>query len=831
MNTLEAATALHQAGISVVPVMADGSKRPAGNWKHYQKSRATLQEIGQWFAPGSTAGLGVVTGSISGNLEMTEIEGRAKDRLQELATLATDSGIAQLWNKLNRGWLEQSPSGGLHWFYRTEEPTAGNTRIARDQSRMVLAETRGEGGFVVTAPSGGTVHPSGAAWTRLLGGPATMPTLTTEERADFHTLLGTLGAPEPEPQPELFTPQQQRDPLAGITPGDDYEQKTSWTDILRPAGWQLVTQRGNTCYWRRPGKTDGFSATTGHADDRDRLYVFTSSTEFPQEIPITKFGAYTTLHHAGNYSEAAGALQKLGYGAVEHIAVPPLRKFDAPTVTAPVDKQEEAINTPTPIPAPATEGNLALATVTDIATHRQPEADILTVAETDDGNAMRLVATHGQELRYNPDRNRWLAWDGQRWRWQPAGGGYARELAKELARTLPEQDSAKLKHKRISLSATGISNTLAQAQTDQRITVSTEELDAHAWELNTPGGIIDLRTGTLHPADPAKLHTRMTTVTPNFDADDSMWADFLADTFPGAPELTSYMQRLVGYSAVGEVAAHVLPFAYGSGGNGKGVFLEAIAGVLGDYATSSPSGFLMASSYQQHSTEIARLAGARFVICSEVNETDRFDEAKVKLLTGGDRLTARFMRQDDFTFKPTHHLWLMGNFQPAVESGGDGFWRRLRLIPFTHTVPDDKIIEGLQEKLATDHGPAILAWIARGAAAYAQGGLQEPDSVRAATTQYAADVDTVGRFLEDDCITGPAARMMTVRVQELRTAYDKWCMENGETPVKGRAFTQQLSRHAVLTGRNAPKSTGGIRMYGGIGMRAHSDWWAKKDDD
>jgi putative DNA primase/helicase len=300
-----------------------------------------------------------------------------------------------------------------------------------------------------------------------------------------------------------------------------------------------------------------------------------------------------------------------------------------------------------------------------------------------------------------------------------------------------------------------------------------------------------------------------------------MWLRFLAQTFP-LQELVDYMQRLVGYSAVGEVREHLLPFAYGSGGNGKGVFLESIAGVLGDYATTSPNGFLMSTNYAPHTTEIARLAGKRMVLCSEVNEADRFDEAKVKQLTGGDSLTARFMRQDDFTFRPTHHLWLMANWQPPVESGGASFWRRMRLIPFTHTVPDTQRIEDLQGILARDHGPALLAWVARGAADYHRLGLQEPAGVKAATEDYAHSVDTVGRFLEEETELhlGDAAPHFSTKVSDLRSAYERWCSDNGENAIKGRPFQTQLQRNGILTGARAPRGPGGVRTYGGVTLNS-----------
>jgi putative DNA primase/helicase len=222
----------------------------------------------------------------------------------------------------------------------------------------------------------------------------------------------------------------------------------------------------------------------------------------------------------------------------------------------------------------------------------------------------------------------------------------------------------------------------------------------------------------------------------------------------------------------------------------------------------------MTQAHSSHETEIARLAGARMVLCSEVNESDRFDEAKVKQLTGGDTLTARFMRQDHFTFRPTHQLWLMGNHKPEVRSGGRAFWRRLRLIPFLHEVPEEKVIEDLQGILVADHGPAILAWIVAGAAAFLAGGLNDPDSVKAATAEYAREQDSVARFVEDCCLVGggEAAKARTALV---RTAYERWCAVEGETPVTSKALSLALRNRF---GVDLVKGAKGARLYAGLSL-------------
>lgn len=464
-----------------------------------------------------------------------------------------------------------------------------------------------------------------------------------------------------------------------------------------------------------------------------------------------------------------------------------------------------------PAAAPTTEGNLAtvhqLQPAPERALHAVPER---TLSHSDDANALALIDTYGDILRHCSDRGRWYAWDSHTWVECPRSSGVARELAKRVARALPEDDKAEVAHKKRSLSAVGITAMLTQAATDDRVTVTYDQLDSRPWELNTPGGIVDLRAGTIGPPDPAKLHTRSTLCAPDDTADRTVWLQFLRDTFGDDDELITYLQRLMGYSATGIVGAHVLPFAHGSGGNGKGVFLEANMKVLGDYATTAPAGFLMSRAHASHETEIARLSGARMVLCSEVNETDNFDEAKVKQLTGGDTLTARFMHQDHFTFEPTHKLWLMGNHQPNVRSGGRSFWRRLRLIPFTREVDPEKAVDDLQGMLASDHGPAILSWIVEGAVAYYKNGLDDPPSVLAATQEYAHDQDTVARFVEEQCHLDGVG-VSVEKVATVRSAYERWCYENGESPVSAKGLTSGLSKLGVGSAR-----TKSARTYTGL---------------
>ncbi|MFC5744796.1 phage/plasmid primase, P4 family [Actinomadura rugatobispora] len=880
---LNAAQALAAAGCSTVPARTDGSKAPAAFWKTYQTQRADPDQLNRWFTTGAFDGLGIITGQISAPggayLEMLELEGRAvhEHLIETYAQALTDHGQEELWTRITGGYLETTPSGGLHILYRvTADQPRGNTKLARrpstsdeltawkttqqagidtepdpqirarrqaaldnitrgEQVPQVLIETRGEGGFVIVAPSGGHTHPSGQPWVLLVGGPATIATITEEERDTLHalaTLLDTLPAPEPPAAPQR-SPTGPRDADEDrLRPGDDFNAKATWSEILEPHGWRRTRSYGDATGWCRPGKSGPHvSATTGRSGT-DNLYVFSSSTIFDTEEPYSKFAAYALLEHAGDYAAAARALAAQGYGD-------PLPHGDEDLHELIADYQPQ-INGPfTPAnPRPSIEGNLA--TVHELHPGARPDtAHLATTGTTyrysDDRLALTLVAQFGDRIRYCPDRGNWLAWNGTRWNWCERGGGPVREYAKQVGRSLPEDARPDISFKQRALSAAGVTAALALAQTDPHIVVGMNDIDSHPWELNTPGGIVDLRTGKLGPPDPERLHTRITLCTPDPAADPSAWHTFLHVTFGGDDTLTTYLQRLMGYSATGYIGPHVLPFSWGSGGNGKGVFLETSQHILGDYATTAPVGFLMASQFQGHETEIARLAGARMVLCSEVNEDDRFDEAKVKQLTGGDTLTARFMRQDHFTFEPTHHLWLMGNHQPSVQSGGRAFWRRLRLIPFTHEVPDDQIIDDLQGILTRDHGPAILNWIVQGAAMFADQGLKpEPESVTAATENYKKEQDTVARFVEECCRVG-GGEQVQIKVAIVRDAYERWCTAVGEKPVSAKKLTQELSKHGAGRGRGPG---GGARVYsnltvmsvegddeGGDGARSDEGWF------
>jgi len=304
-------------GICTVPVATDGSKRPGiASWKEYQDRRPEPEELMTWFA--HSQGVGVICGKVSGNLEMLELEGRAvaAKMHKDIKEIAENSGLADLWARLNNGYVETTPSGGLHWLYRIDGEVPGNTKLARRPGENggvdVLAETRGEGGFVIVAPTAGTCHPSGGQWRMLVGSVETIPTLTMDEREALHNLFTMF---DEIPKAEFIAEEIATKTDGPTTPGDDYNQRVSWKQILEPLGWTVVyTNRDGVTAWRRPGKSIGISATTNHAGT-DKFYCFSTSTIFEAGSSYSKFAAYALIEHHGDFREAARSLRRLGYGA------------------------------------------------------------------------------------------------------------------------------------------------------------------------------------------------------------------------------------------------------------------------------------------------------------------------------------------------------------------------------------------------------------------------------------------------------------------------------------------------------------------------------------
>ncbi|MET9919624.1 phage/plasmid primase, P4 family [Streptomyces sp. NPDC059605] len=493
--------------------------------------------------------------------------------------------------------------------------------------------------------------------------------------------------------------------------------------------------------------------------------------------------------------------------------------FDPQAVAAQILAQ-----VPTPLPA---QGG-------DPGTGQSPDgeataAGLLPDTLTDRGNAKLFVKLYANDYRHVPGLG-WYRWDSTRWQideddtviWA------AGDLAESIASADPRgvfTGAALQRHRSRALSTSGMNAMLTQAKAAPGMVLNAARLDADPYALCTPSGIVDLHTGLIRKPDPNKdFHSRSTSAAPQPVAT-PRWHRFLTDTFgadAAGEEMVDFLHLLLGYSITGDVGGQVMPFLFGSGKNGKSVLLDVLMKLLGDYADAAPPGFLMSRPYEGHPTDLAELHGRRVIVCSEVKPGDKFDEARVKLLTGGDRIKARRMRQDFFSFEPTHKLWLLGNHRPEVGTGGFAFWRRMRLIPFERVVSDDRKIDNLADILVTEEGPGILNWLIEGARRYLAGEkvLTGPERVRIATTAYAETEDHTGRFISESCRIDPELR---AEQAALYAAYKSWCHNEGAPAVSSRAFAARVRETVGLASPKEMILSNQRKYYPGIGLLADQE--------
>lgn len=419
---------------------------------------------------------------------------------------------------------------------------------------------------------------------------------------------------------------------------------------------------------------------------------------------------------------------------------------------------------------------------------------------TELGYARRLVHVHGDRLRYVPQWRRWLVWDGRRWAHDTTG--QANRWMKSIARlvtadALESGNDGKVHAAKRGESSSAIAGALTLASTESEVAVSPDDLDADPFLLNCANGTLDLRSCQLRPHDPADLLTKMTGAAYDPDAQGHEFAKFLERVQPESG-MREYLARLTGHSLEGRVSEHVLPVNYGQGANGKSTFTEAVMAALGDYADTADPDLLTARTFDAHPTGTADLFGRRLAVLQETNQGRHLAEGTVKRLTGGDRVKARRMREDFWSFEPSHTFWMLTNHKPVVGGTDEGIWRRLRLVPWDVIIPAEERDPELGGRLAMEHD-AILAFLVRGYASWREHGLADPAGVLEATSKWRADSDALGRFVGDRCITGPNFH---VRSSELFAAWSKWCTAEGIESGTNKAFTESLQNRGFDTRRS-----------------------------
>lgn len=449
---------------------------------------------------------------------------------------------------------------------------------------------------------------------------------------------------------------------------------------------------------------------------------------------------------------------------------------------------------------------------------------------TDLGNAERLIARHGLNLRYVHAWRSWLLWDGMRW--QRDATGAVMRLAAETIRELtnvasaersPDMPSARrtalVKHAERSESRQRLEACLALAQNLPGVGISPDALDRDWWALNVATGTVDLRSCTLAPHRREDYITRIVAhkgrplswtpgVRPRIDA----FYAFLSRVQPD-PATKKFLQRALGYSITGSTRERRLFVLHGVGRNGKTTLVELIRDILGDgYSQVVPSEILMAKKHAASaggaSPDLAALHGARFVLCAETDQGGRLNEGRVKWVTGDDTVQARRLYEAPFTFTPSHSIWLTTNHRPTVRDGGEALWDRLILIPFDVRIPDAEQDKTLPEALRAE-AEGILAWLIEGAHAWYRDGLNPPGNVLAATDSYRVDNDWFAEFLDTAC---EVREGLQVPSADLHRAYAAWAAASSERPLTPTALGILLRERGFV----ASKSTGGKRVWTGI---------------
>lgn len=443
---------------------------------------------------------------------------------------------------------------------------------------------------------------------------------------------------------------------------------------------------------------------------------------------------------------------------------------------------------------------------------------------TDQANAQRLLRQFGKRMVWSDQG--WLVWDGRHWKfdetpvWRYAARLsaiiHAEIVALEAKATTTKEEADEKEVFLTALRRWGArsemkdGNDRAIGELKRWVKIAPEKLDSVPWALNCLNGVVDLRTGELRPHDPLEYHTKLVMVEYHPDVVAPVWQSIVENVCleTGKPHkpLSKFLQRWFGYCATASVREQKFLVHYGVGSNGKSTVIDHISRVLGDYAKTAAPGILMASGSDRHPTEIADLRGARMVTSSESGEGGMLREDFVKQATGGDRLKGRMMRQDFFEFLPTHKLQLLTNHKPQIKGTDHGIWRRVLLMPYmakwgnaeevfegvAHHLKSTEVVEALMGEGETQ---GILAWIVAGAVQWYVHGLQEPDAVRLASSEYRKEQDRVGQFLSECCELGQEfSDVLGGEWGGIYYAYREWCKEGGIMPLAKIKLLQELEQ-------------------------------------
>lgn len=440
-------------------------------------------------------------------------------------------------------------------------------------------------------------------------------------------------------------------------------------------------------------------------------------------------------------------------------------------------------------------------TPSDDAEKGAPNDDPQPKSSNDLGNAERLVERFGHEIRFCPETKRWYVY--RQGRWIQDSGGRLFRMAFKIAKSTKEEKLA---------SKGGLKAMIELARWFPGICVPVGEMDSNPWLLNCQNNTLDLRTGDLRPHDPSDLITKILPVNYEPDATCPTWEATIHKIMGGDEEKIGFLKRVFGYGMTGVITEQCLFVLYGSGANGKSTILEVFRELLSGYAMHTTTASLLGSSGSPIRNDLARLNGSRFVSASEVGMGKKLDEALIKQLTGGDQVTARFLYNEFFEYKPEFKLFIAANHKPEIQGVDHGIWRRIHLIPFDVTIPTEEIDRDLPSKLRAEL-PGILAWAVKGCREWQEQGLNVPASIFNATAAYRSEMDIIVEFLTDCCTLQTSEK---TPLGTLYAAYAEWAGNACQDAVGKKIFGNLMRQK----GYDQSKS-GGVRYWNGLKLDAN----------
>jgi len=422
---------------------------------------------------------------------------------------------------------------------------------------------------------------------------------------------------------------------------------------------------------------------------------------------------------------------------------------------------------------------------------------------TDLGNSERFVRIYRDRVRYSHELRSWFIWNGKYW--SKDTSLEIQNLAKEVIRVIyleaSETRDRVMQNKIAAWAKSSHSENRIGAMIDlakSELPISPKNLDNHDYLLNLNNGVFDLRQGKLLPHDPKYFFTRMVDIDYLENGDCKNWQEFLNLVIPDV-NTQRFVQKSIGYSLTGSVDEQCLFFLYGKGANGKSTFIEAVTKLFGDLAQKTDSESLMGYSNGGANPYKARMRGKRFIVSSEIPDGKKWNEVLIKELTGGEMQVARDLYESPYEFRPTFKIWISGNYKPKVEDDSHGFWRRMRIIPFETTIPENQR-KPMNKVLESFDFSGILKWAIDGYNLWQLEGLRPPEAVTKATEEYKGEQDILQDFLDEYCTFGDGLRVTKSEFRALFTKYQKDCGYNQDSSPK--RLTRALTEKGINTGGN-----------------------------